>query len=254
MRIVRYAADGGQHYGILTDGAVHTLRGPLTDAEPGEAVGELDQIQLLAPATPSKVLCVGRNYAAHIKEMGRPFPEYPFFFLKSPNAVVGPDAPVLRPEGVERFDYEAEQAVVIGRRASRLTADNWQSFVLGYTCGNDMTVRDWQNSDGQWARAKSADTLCPLGPWVETEVRDPHDVKVRASVNGEIRQDGSTSDLVFNIGQLLEFITASITLEPGDVVLTGTPGGVSNVDHGDVIEIEIGDIGPLRNPVKTAGR
>lgn len=252
MRLIRYATDDGPQHGVLQDGTVYAVDLSTEQLQPGQPLGPLDSIRLLSPAAPSKVLCVGRNYAAHIVEMGRPMPEWPFFFLKAPNAVVGPEESVRRPHGIRRFDYEGELAVVVGRVASRIHADDWRRYVLGFTCGNDMTVRDWQESDGQWARAKSADTLCPLGPWVETEVDDPEDIAIRTYVNGELRQDGRTSDFVFGIGELLAFISAQLTLLPGDVVLTGTPGGVGNVDVGDVVEIEIEGIGRLRNPVEQA--
>lgn len=255
MRIVRYAGEGIEtfEYGTVVDGQVHAVVGtPGTGFEVGQEIGALESLRLTAPCAPSKVVCVGRNYAAHITEMGRPWPTQPFIFLKAPNAVVGHGDAVVRPRDVERFDYEGEMAVVIGRRAARVDASSWREFVLGFTCANDLTVRDWQEGDGQWARAKSADTLCPLGPWVETEIADPQALRLRTRVNRELRQDSTTADFVFGIGELLAFITAAITLEPGDAVLTGTPGGVGPVVAGDLVEVEVEGIGTLRNEIVDA--
>lgn len=251
MRIIRYRGDDGSRYGLLTEGLIRTLEGsPYGQFTFGSVVGDAADFTLLAPSEPTKVVCVGRNYATHVEEMGRTLPSQPFIFLTAPNAVIGPHQPVIRPPNVKRFDYEGELAVVVGREASRIQERAWRDYVLGFTCGNDMTVRDWQESDGQWARAKSSDTLCPLGPWIETEVVDPEALALRTYVNGEVRQDSSTSDLVFGIGELLTFITRYMTLMPGDVVLTGTPGGVGPVDDGDVVEVDIEDVGRLRNPIK----
>lgn len=254
VKLVRYETQGEVRSGVLVRNWVHDIeldeQGLPLSA--GTRRAEREQVRLLAPVTPSKVLCVGRNYAAHIAEMNRETPRWPFFFLKGPNSVVGPHSPVLRPEGVEQFHYEAELGVVIGRTAKRVSRDGWSSFVLGYVNANDLTARDWQNSDGQWGRAKGSDTFCPLGPWVETDVADPENLAIRSWVNGEIRQDGRTDDLVFGIGELLEFITTSITLVPGDVVLTGTPGGVGNLQVGDEVEVEVEGLGRLSNRVEAA--
>lgn len=251
MKLIRVATDNGPQQGAVQDGIVYAIDTSAPERLTlGEPIGSLDNFELLVPAEPSKVLCVGRNYADHIAEMGRPMPEWPFFFLKAPNAVVGPDEPIRRPRDIRRFDYEGELAVVIGRVTSRIQADDWRRHALGFTCGNDMTIRDWQEADGQWARAKSADTLCPIGPWIETDVDNPEDLKISTYVNGEVRQESRTSDFVFGIGELLAFISAHLTLVPGDVVLTGTPSGVGNVDVGDVVEVEVEGVGKLRNPVE----
>jgi 2-keto-4-pentenoate hydratase/2-oxohepta-3-ene-1,7-dioic acid hydratase in catechol pathway len=253
MRVVRYATSEGARYGVVDADVVHALEGePHAPTGAGAAVGPLDAVELLAPCTPTKIVAVGRNYASHVQEMNVPWPARPLLFLKGPNTVVGPDQAARRPAGIERFDYEGELAVVIGRRASRLQEDAFAPYVWGYTCANDLTIRDWQDSDGQWARVKGADTFCPLGPWIETDVADPADLTIRTLVNGEVRQEGHTSDLIFPIGHLLEFITEHITLEPGDVVLTGTPGGVGPVVAGDVVEVEIDGLGRLRTPIEAA--
>jgi 2-keto-4-pentenoate hydratase/2-oxohepta-3-ene-1,7-dioic acid hydratase in catechol pathway len=260
MRVLRYQAEQGAAYGIAVDGLVHELAGGLFDHPvPGRVVGELETLTLLAPCEPSKVICVGRNYHGLLAMQGRQAPEQPFLFLKAPNAVIGPDAQIRRPGGVERLIYEAELAVVIGRALARPSAGglapltDWQSFVLGYVCGNDVTALDWQDPTVQWARAKSSDTMCPLGPWIETDPGDPHDLSVRAYVNGVLAQDGSTSDMHFDIPTLLAYIASAITLLPGDVVLTGTPPGAAALGDGDLIEVEVEGIGRLANRV-TAGR
>jgi 2-keto-4-pentenoate hydratase/2-oxohepta-3-ene-1,7-dioic acid hydratase in catechol pathway len=255
MRVVRYLAGDDARYGVVDGDVVRALDGdPTAPADGGAVVGELDGLELLAPCEPTKVVAVGRNYASHVQEMNAPWPTQPLLFLKGPNTVIGPGQAARRPAGVERFDYEGELAVVIGRRASGLRPGDLAPFVWGYTCGNDLTIRDWQDSDGQWARVKGADTLCPLGPWIETEIAEPGALGIRTSVNGEVRQEGHTSDLIFDIGTLLAFITEHITLEPGDVVLTGTPGGVGPLVSGDVVEVEVEQIGRLRTPIRDAAQ
>ncbi|HUY98302.1 MAG TPA: fumarylacetoacetate hydrolase family protein [Verrucomicrobiae bacterium] len=256
MRIVRFDVGEGATCGILQDGIVRRLEGSMFDRpEPGSVVGELDRVRLLAPCQPSKVICVGRNYHSLLAVQGRPLPPHPFTFLKSPNAVVGPTHPILRPFGVERLVYEGELGVVIGRTLARAGAaamtplEDWRTYVLGYTCGNDVTALDWQDPTVQWARAKSSDTFCPLGPWIETDPGSPENLGLRTTVNGEVRQTGSTSDMVFGIPQLLGFIASTLTLIPGDVILTGTPPGAAPLADGDVVEVEIEGIGGLSNPV-----
>lgn len=252
MRLLRFSSTGPRD-GVVVDGAAYEAE--VTDdggVRPGGDLGDPAELELLAPVSPATVICVGRNYAGHIAEMGRPFPEWPFFFLKGPGTVIGPDQAIRRPAGIDQLHFEAELAMVIGRTASRVPQDAWEPYVRGYMCANDVTVRDWQNSDGQWGRAKGADTFCPMGPYIETEVDAPEDLGLRSYVNGEIRQDGRTDDLVFDLGTLLSFITSTNTLQPGDVVLTGTPAGVGNLEVGDVVEIEIDGLGRLRNPVEAA--
>jgi 2-keto-4-pentenoate hydratase/2-oxohepta-3-ene-1,7-dioic acid hydratase in catechol pathway len=256
MRIVRYQSATGPAYGLAEDGTVHQLVGdPFAAPSAGQAVAPLDGFQLLAPCEPSKVVCVGRNYHSLLADQGRTAPPEPFLFLKTANAVIGPDAVITRPPGVTRLVPEAELAVVIGRTlgpATRATVDlqaSWQSYVLGYTCGNDVTAVDWQDQTVQWARAKSSDTMCPLGPWIETDPGNLNDLAIRAYLNGTLLQDGSTSDILFDIPAILAYISATITLVPGDVVLTGTPPGRKPLVDGDVIEVEVGGIGRLANRV-----
>lgn len=197
---------------------------------------------------PSKIVCVGQNYHAHAAEMGKGVPEEPLLFLKAPSALAGAGEPIVRPSGYTRVDFEGELALVISRRARRVEAARALDYVLGFTCVNDVTVRDLQTKDGQWMRAKSFDGFCPLGPSI-TAGLDPSDLRLVTRVNGVVKQDSSTSDLIFSVPVVIEFITRYMTLEPGDVVSTGTPAGVGNLSPGDTVEIEIEGVGVLSNPV-----
>ncbi|MEV0054723.1 fumarylacetoacetate hydrolase family protein [Saccharopolyspora shandongensis] len=246
MRIVRYRRDDRVGRGAVVGDLVHEL--PDGNDAPGRVVGPLSDVTLLAPCEPRVIVCAGSNYADQIAEKGRPWPEQPSLFLKAPNAITGPDAAVLRPPEVRRLEYEGELAVVIGRTARDVRADRFADVVLGYTCANDVTANDWR-ADGQWTRAKSADTFCPLGPWIETEVPDPSALRITTRLAGEVVQRGSVADMVFGIGELLAFVTRWITLEPGDVLLTGSPAGVGPMAPGDVVEVEISEVGALRNVV-----
>jgi len=250
MKICRFDEAGQSRWGVLQDGLVHALEGdPFGDCRAGTAYKEVSSVRLLAPCEPSKVVCVGRNYRSLLQEQGRDLPEKPFIFLKSGTAVTGPGGEVYYPEGVTDVAHEGELAVVIGRTARRVSEAEAGSVILGYTGANDITVRDWQIAGDQWVRAKSSDTHCPLGPWIETELLDPGNVRVRTLVNGQVRQDGSTDDLVFSIHQLLAYISEFMTLLPGDVVLTGTAAGIRPVQPGDEMTVEVEGIGDLVNPV-----
>ncbi|GAB2996158.1 fumarylacetoacetate hydrolase family protein [Amycolatopsis acidiphila] len=246
MRIIRYSLDGRTGRGVLVGDVVHEL--PEDATGPGPVAGRLADVTLLSPCDPRVIVCAGSNYAGQIAEKGRPWPEQPALFLKAPNAVVGPEAEVVRPAEVRRLEYEGELAVVIGRTARQVPAERAADFVLGYTCANDVTAHDWR-ADGQWIRAKSADTFCPLGPWIETDVGDPSALRVTTRLGSRVVQKGSTSEMVFGIGELLAFVTRWITLAPGDVLLTGSPAGVGELVPGDVVEVEISGIGTLRNTV-----
>ncbi len=228
---------------ILLDGH------PFAGVELTDLVAPLEQVRLLAPIIPSKVLCVGKNYADHAAEMGGDLPAEPLIFSKPATAVIGPEDEIRLPGLSEEVHHEAELAVVVGRLARKIAASEAMDFVLGYTCANDVTARDLQRRDGQWTRAKGFDTFCPLGPWIETDL-DPGDgLAVRCHVNDELRQDGSTTQLVFGVGGLLAYVSAFTTLLPGDILLTGTPAGVGPLRAGDRVEVEIGGIGRLANPV-----
>jgi 2-keto-4-pentenoate hydratase/2-oxohepta-3-ene-1,7-dioic acid hydratase in catechol pathway len=197
---------------------------------------------------PTKIVAVGRNYLAHIRELGHEVPSEPLLFLKPPSAVVGDGDDVVYPEATSNLHYEAELAVVIGQRCRKVAEADALRFVAGYTCANDVTARDLQERDDQWARAKGFDTFCPLGPRVTADV-DPADARVTCRLNGELRQDGRTSDLLFPVPKLIAYISAVMTLEPDDVVLTGTPPGVGPMQRGDTVEVEVEGIGVLRNRI-----
>ena len=209
----------------------------------------LDDVRLLAPVLPSKLVCVGKNYAAHAAEFGMTVPEEPLLFLKPSTAVIGPNDPIPLLPISRRIDYEGELAVVIGRLAKDIKAEDAYRVILGYTCGNDVTLRDLQKTDDQWARAKGFDGSAPLGPWIETDL-DPNDVVVETRLNGEVRQRASTVDMVFGVATLIEYITSFMTLLPGDVLLTGTPEGVGQLAPGDVVEVEVEGVGTLANTVR----
>jgi 2-keto-4-pentenoate hydratase/2-oxohepta-3-ene-1,7-dioic acid hydratase in catechol pathway len=208
----------------------------------------LSDAELLAPVTPSKIVAVGRNYAEHAKELGNEAPSEPIIFLKPPSALLNPNGTIVRPPQSQRVDFEGELAIVIGKTARNISRSGWRSVVLGFTCANDVTARDLQKKDVQFTRGKSFDTFCPLGPCIETDL-DPASLSLRTRVNGETKQDGSTRDMVFDCGAIIEFITSVMTLNPGDVILTGTPAGVGPLNAGDVVEVEIEGIGVLTNLV-----
>lgn len=210
----------------------------------------LEEVQLLTPVSPSKIICVGRNYRDHAAELGNPMPREPLLFLKPPSAVVGDGEFIELPTISERVEHEGELAVVIGRRARFLNEEtDALDYVLGYTCLNDVTARDLQRKDVQFTRAKSFDTFCPVGPFVVSEV-DPSDLRVETRVNGEARQSGRTSQMAFDVPFLIRYVSHMMTLEPGDVISTGTPAGVGPLLDGDTVEVEVERVGTLRNPVR----
>jgi len=249
MRLVRFRFGDRIATGVVEGDAVRALAGTFFEnpVPSGEEI-PLDDVRLLAPVLPSKVVCLGKNYAAHAAEFGGEVPEEPLVFLKPSTSVSGPGDPIPLPPISNRVDYEGELAVVIGRIARNVRAEETFRYILGYTCGNDVTLRDLQKKDDQWARAKGFDGSCPLGPWVETEL-DPIDVHLQTRVNGEVRQSASTSDMVFGVATIIEFVTAFMTLLPGDVIMTGTPEGVGKLEPGDRVEVVIDGIGVLLNPV-----
>ncbi len=239
VRVVRF--DRGS-WGVVEGEVIRVTRGP-----GGTFTGRkvpLAEVKLLPPAEPTKIVCVGRNYREHAQEMGADVPAEPGLFLKVPNTLAAPGTCIPYPTFTHCFHYEGELAVVIGRRMRRVPEEKVLSYVLGYTCALDLTARDRQKTDLQWIRAKSADLFCPLGPWVETQL-DPSDLFLRTIVNGEVRQEGRTSDMVFPVPRILSFVSSFMTLEPGDVVLTGTPKGVGELKVGDEVAVEIEGIGTL---------
>lgn len=210
----------------------------------------LDVVPLLAPVVPRKIVCIGRNYKDHAAELGNEVPKQPLLFLKAPSAVIGQEDEIRLPEQSDRVDFEGELGVVIGKKAWRIGPDeDVRQYIRGYTIVNDVTARDLQKSDGQWSRAKGFDTFCPVGPVVTNEIDPAAGTKVQTRLNGELMQDGSTKDLIFPIDALLRYITAAMTLYPGDLIPTGTPAGVAPMHKGDRVEVMVEGIGTLGNPV-----
>lgn len=249
MRVVRVLHEGDCRYGLADDQTITLITDEPFAAWETEDILPLHEATLLSPVVPTKVVCVGLNYRAHIAEMGHEFPSEPVLFLKPSTSVIGPGVPIPLPEGVGRVDYEGELAVVIGRRTHNATPEEAAANVLGFTCANDVTARDLQRRDGQWSRAKGFDGFCPLGPWVDTDL-DASDLLLQCIVNGEVRQSAHTSDMLFDPYELVAFASRVMTLVPGDVVLTGTPGGIGELHAGDVVEVRVDGVGSLVNTVK----
>jgi 2-keto-4-pentenoate hydratase/2-oxohepta-3-ene-1,7-dioic acid hydratase in catechol pathway len=257
MRIARFTTGNDPRY-ALVDGPAGSERLVVISGDPiytpvqptGEEIPlDDDAVRLLAPVIPrSKVIGIGRNYAAHAAELGNDVPTEPLVFLKPNTSVIGPDDPIVLPPYSSNVHHEAELAVVIGKVVKDVTPERALDYVFGYTVANDVTARDVQKTDGQWTRGKGFDTSCPLGPWIVTGL-DVDDLQVTARVNGETKQDGRTSQLIFDVPYLISYVSEIFTLLPGDVILTGTPAGVGPIVHRDVVEIEVEGIGVLRNPV-----
>ena len=256
MRIARFSTGGEVSFGVV-EGPGEDPADLVVAAVAGHPFGPftftgarhpLGSVRLLSPVLPSKVVCIGKNYADHVAELGGAVPDSPVLFLKPSTSVVGPGDPVVLPRDSTRVDHEAELAVVIGRLCRDVPAERALDVVLGYTCANDVTARDHQAADGQWARGKSHDSFCPLGPWVQTDL-DVRDVGVQCRVDGELRQDGRTAQLLHDVPAIIAWISACMTLLPGDVVLTGTPAGVGPLTAGATVEVAVEGIGVLRNPV-----
>lgn len=237
--IVRFRLDGKVCGGSLSPEDNRIVSG-------GEVLAP-EAVELLAPCLPSKIVCIGLNYREHAEELKMKLPDEPILFLKPPSAVLDPGKEIIYPGSSARVDYEGELAVVIGKRCKNIAAKDYADYVLGYTCFNDVTARDLQQKDGQWTRAKSFDTFAPFGPWIGKI--DPSDSDIRTRVNGETKQNSNTSDLIFDVPRLIEFISGVMTLMPGDVIATGTPPGVGQLQKGDVVEVEIKGIGVLKNSV-----
>jgi 2-keto-4-pentenoate hydratase/2-oxohepta-3-ene-1,7-dioic acid hydratase in catechol pathway len=249
VKIVRFSFSGKTAWGILEGDTVRALAGsPFRGVKTTGEEHRLGDVRLLAPGRPSKIVALGVNYRSHGEEMKSSLPAEPLLFLKPPTAVIGPGDSIVYPEMSQRVDYEGELGVVIGKRASHVTEAEARGYIFGYTCFNDVTARDLQARDKQWTRAKGFDTFAPLGPWIETEL-DPYRLRLETRLNGEVKQSTSTGDLVFGVYELVSFISRVMTLLPGDVIATGTPGGIGPMQPGDIVEVEIEDIGTLRNRV-----
>ncbi|WP_083929614.1 fumarylacetoacetate hydrolase family protein [Catelliglobosispora koreensis] len=252
MRIARFVHPGGMSFGVVEGETIVAIEGhPFAEIKKTDQRWAVADVRLLSPILPSKVVCVGRNYVDHAAEHGAEVPKEPLLFLKPSTSVIGPNDPIRLPPQSKQVEHEAELAVVIGvtgaRRVDRADA---QKAVFGYTCANDVTARDLQRSDGQWTRAKGFDSFCPIGPWIDTAV-DVSDAEVRCEVNEEVRQLGRTSQMVFDVPTLISYVSHVMTLLPGDVILTGTPAGVSPLKDGDLVSVQIAGLGDLRNPVLT---
>jgi 2-keto-4-pentenoate hydratase/2-oxohepta-3-ene-1,7-dioic acid hydratase in catechol pathway len=254
MKIGRVSTATGPVWVVEEDGQLlDLLDGPFSGRQrPGAARGEVGSSRLLAPVAPSKIVCVGRNYVEHAAEHGSAVPAEPLLFLKPPSSVIGPGDAIVLPSLSHQVEHECELAVVIGRRGRDIPEDRAFEHVLGVSCANDVTARDLQRADSQWTRGKGFDTFCPLGPWIVTGLSQSEvsDLDLVCRVNGEVRQQARTSQMVFTPAHLIAFISRVMTLEPGDLILTGTPAGVSPLHPGDEVTVEIEGVGSLTNPVR----
>ena len=248
---VRFAASASAdvHYGKMDGQSIIALSAaPWDGGKPLQQIYEKNNVSLLAPVKPSKIICIGLNYLAHVQasfSAEKP-PEYPLIFLKPPSAIINPGDKIVHPPQSERVDYEAELAVVIGKKATWVKEEEAEQYIFGFTCVNDVTARDLQKKDGQWSRAKGFDTFCPIGPWVVTGL-DWRDLLVEGILNGQVMQSGRTSLMIFKIPYLISYISSVMTLYPGDIISTGTPSGIAPMKSGDTIEVRVEGIGTLAN-------
>jgi 2-keto-4-pentenoate hydratase/2-oxohepta-3-ene-1,7-dioic acid hydratase in catechol pathway len=260
MYVARVSTEQGVFYGVVhglddngiptNDTVVDLLKShPYGELERADVVIPLGACKVLAPVIPSKVVCIGKNYADHAREMGGEAPAEPVIFIKPNTSVIGPNDPIHLPWQSERVDHEAELGIVIGRIARNVRREEALSYVLGYTLGNDVTARDLQQRDGQWTRAKGFDTFCPLGPWIVNDF-DPSDKPIMCVVDGDVRQSASTSDMIHDVETVIEFVSGVMTLLPGDVILTGTPAGIGPITDGQSVTVSVQGLGALTNPVR----
>ena len=248
MKIVRYSIGSKTEYGILDGEQIQVIDGkPYSEIKKLNQFHKLSEVKLLAPCEPSKVVAIGLNYYSHCKETNNPVPTEPMMFYKPSSSVIGPEEKIQNP-GCDRLDWESEFGVVIKAQAKKVSEKDALNYVLGYTCFNDVTARDWQAKDSQWSRAKGSDTFSPIGPCIETDI-DPGNALMEGYHNGELKQKVNTNDLVFGVPALVSYITKFITLYPGDVIATGTPAGIGPMKSGDTFEIKIEGVGTLRNTV-----
>ena len=251
MKIVRYQTnDETVKYGWMLEDKIGEIQGDIFgEYRRREAKIPITEVKLSAPCMPSKILCVGRNYVEHAKELGNEVPKVPLIFMKPPSSIIANDEHIILPPQSNQVEHEAELVVVIGKRGRNITPEAAKEYIFGYTIGNDVTARDLQKTDGQWTRAKGFDTFCSFGPWIDTEF-DASDAVVTCRVNGQMRQMASTRDMVFNVSTLIAYISSIMTLEPGDIMFTGTPAGVGELKNGDVVDVEIEGLGKLSNRIK----
>ncbi len=250
MRIVRFQKKNETpKYGWILDYKIGLIEGDIFgEYRRLEVEIPLNEVKLLAPTQPSKIICVGHNYAEHVKERNAEMPKVPLIFLKPPSSIINPGETIILPPQSQQIEHEAELVVIMGKRGRNIITEEAHNFIYGFTVGNDVTARDLQKSDGQWTRGKGFDTFCPFGPWIDTEF-DPSDAVITCRVNGEPRQMASTRDLIFNVNVLIAFISSVMTLEPGDIIFSGTPAGIGPLKEGDLVEVEIEGLGKLVNPV-----
>jgi 2-keto-4-pentenoate hydratase/2-oxohepta-3-ene-1,7-dioic acid hydratase in catechol pathway len=252
VKLVRFEIEERSASGILAGEEISELDGDFYGIlKTAGRIHAVSRVKLLAPCTPTKIVAVGLNYRDHAAEMRLAVPGEPVVFLKPPTSVIGPGGTIIYPAMSGQVDYEAELGVVIKDRIAGISPDRAMNHILGYTCANDITARDLQRKDGQWTRAKSFDTFCPVGPWIETEL-DAEDLFIESYLNGELRQSSRTSQLIFPVSYLVSFISRIMTLAPGDLIITGTPAGIGSMKPGDEIEVRIGGLGRLKNRVAEA--
>jgi 2-keto-4-pentenoate hydratase/2-oxohepta-3-ene-1,7-dioic acid hydratase in catechol pathway len=255
MRIIRYQIKKETpKYGWLLEDKVGEIEGNIFGTyKRKEAQTPLAEVSLLPPSQPTKIVCVGRNYIDHAKELGNEVPKVPLIFMKPPSSIIGDGASIVLPPQSNQVEHEAELVIVIGKRGRHITAEQASEHIFGYTVGNDITARDLQKTDELWTRAKGFDTFCSFGPWIDTDF-DPSDAVITCRVNGQMRQMASTRDMVFNIGALIAYVSSIMTLEAGDLLFTGTPAGVGELIDGDEVVVEIEGLAKLSNPVKVESR
>ncbi len=250
MKYVRYSSEECEYYGIVNGEKIHRITAaPYEDFTETGDIEAMEEVTLLTPVIPSKILCVGLNYRDHIEEMFDAVPTSPVIFTKPQSSLLPPGGTIVRPEISKRVDFEGELALVIGKKAYKVAQEDAEEYILGFTCANDVTARDLQPKDGQWTIAKGFDTFCPLGPVITDEL-DPENLAISSAVNGEIRQKSNTSNLLFTPSYLVSYLSNVMTLMPGDIILTGTPSGVGPLEKGDTVEITVEGIGTLKNTVE----
>ncbi len=253
MKIIHFSFDGKARYGVINGTAIQEIEGkPFRHIKLTDHYYQPEQVKLLAPCSPSKIVALGLNYHSHAKELNLPVPDAPLIFLKPSTAVIGPGDNIIYPSASARVDYEGELAVVIKKPVWRVAVKDAMDYVLGYTCFNDVTARDLQNRDNQWTRAKGFDTFAAVGPCIETDL-EPNNVVVETYLNGKLKQRGNTRDLIYSIPQIINFISNVMTLLPGDIITTGTPSGVGAMYPGDIVEVKIESIGTLTKSVVKNG-
>ncbi|MBU1121481.1 MAG: fumarylacetoacetate hydrolase family protein [Candidatus Omnitrophota bacterium] len=254
MKIVRFSREKLILWGVVEDNYIEVLKhDPFQTIQKTSQKIPLNKVKILAPTVPSKIICVGLNYKDHVAELSMAIPSEPIIFLKPTTSVISHNDKIIYPGNVDRVDYEAELAVVIKKKAKSVSVRDVNKYILGYTCLNDVTARNIQVKDIQWSRAKSFDTFCPIGPWIETTVKNINKLQIKSYLNGKIKQHSNTSEFIFSVEKIVSFISNIMTLLPGDIISTGTPSGVGPMKIGDTIEIEIENIGRLTNSVQLVG-